>query len=424
MLFVFSLVIAAIFALTAKSTIKRHPYPWYIGALVLTLFISLFPFSRELPEPVTFVLDLFRRGALACALWCIVMWTGAFANGSKLIKRLMPVRGELSIFAAMLTLGHNIGYGRTYFVRFFTNASALPANQFAACIITLILLIIMIPLTILSFPKIRKRMKAKKWKKIQRFAYLFYALLYIHIMLLFIPLAQNGRDGYYISVIIYTAIFLGYAICRIRKWYFLKKKPSHKREFTAVCAVLFAVILSIVCVAARPKNTEDDNNSNTEMTETIKMVETTESTKSSKTIENTYMMSESAASASENNSTVDSETISEDSSEASESISEVNSEGAGNSSSTLTDGVYEASAYGYDGTVKVIVTIEGGKITDISGTSTESDLWYFDKCKEKVISEILEAQDTDVDAVSGATYSSNGIKNAVQKALQEAGLSE
>lgn len=123
MLFIFSLIIASILALTAKSTIKRHPYPWYIGALVLTLFISLFPFSRNLPEAVTFLLDLFRRGALSCALWCIVMWTGAFSNGSWLIKRLMPVRGELSIFAAMLTLGHNIGYGRTYFVRFFTNAS-------------------------------------------------------------------------------------------------------------------------------------------------------------------------------------------------------------------------------------------------------------------------------------------------------------
>lgn len=413
MLFIFSLVIAAIFALTAKSTIKRHPYPWYIGALVLTLFISLFPFSRDLPEAITFLLDLFRRGALACALWCIVMWTGAFPNGSKPIKRLMPVRGELSIFAAMLTLGHNIGYGRTYFVRFFTDASSLPANQFAACIITLVLLAIMIPLTILSFPTIRKRMKAKKWKQIQRFAYVFYALLYTHIMLLFIPLAQNGRDGYYFSVIVYTAIFLGYAICRIRKWYFLKKKPSHKREITAVCAVLFAAILAIVCVAARPKNTVDDNDPNMNATEAVE------------TVENTKMVSESTTAASENNLTIDSETISEDSSEASESISEVNSEGAGNSTSSLTDGVYEAKAAGYDGTVKVTVTIEGGKITDISGTSTESDPWYFDKCKNKVISEILEAQDIDVDAVSGATYSSNGIKNAVQKALQEAaGLSE
>lgn len=389
MLFVFSLVIAAFFSLTAKSTIKRHPYPWYIGALVLTLFVSLFPFSRDLPAPVTFVLDLFRRGALACALWCIVMWTGAFPNGSWLIKRLMPVRGELSILAAMLTLGHNIGYGRTYFVRFFTNASALPANQFVACIITLILLIIMIPLTILSFPTIRKRMKAKKWKQIQRFAYLFYALLYIHILLLFLPLAQNGRTSYYFSVIVYTAIFLGYAICRIHKWYFLKKKPSHKREVNAVCLGLFLVIMAIVCVAAKPKNTVADDNPHNQNTEVF---------------------------------STDSEQDSATSATDFEAISKEESENFG--SFTLTDGVYEASAYGYDGAIKVTVTIEGGKITNLSSSSAESDLWYFEKCKDKVVSEILEAQNTDVDAVSGATYSSNGIKKAVQKALQEAGLGE
>ena len=389
MLFVFSLVIAAFFSLTAKSTIKRHPYPWYIGALVLTLFVSLFPFSRDLPAPVTFVLDLFRRGALACALWCIVMWTGAFSNGSWLIKRLMPVRGELSILAAMLTLGHNIGYGRTYFVRFFTNASALPANQFVACIITLILLIIMIPLTILSFPTIRKRMKAKKWKQIQRFAYLFYALLYLHILLLFLPLAQNGRTSYYFSVIVYTAIFLGYAICRIRKWYFLKKKPSHKREVNAVCLGLFLVTMAIVCVAAKPKNTVADDNPHNQNTEVF---------------------------------STDSEQDSATSATDFEAISKEESENFG--SFTLTDGVYEASAYGYDGAIKVTVTIEGGKITNLSCSSAESDLWYFEKCKDKVVSEILEAQNTDVDAVSGATYSSNGIKKAVQKALQEAGLSE
>lgn len=376
MLFIFSLIITSIFALTAKSTIKRHPYPWYIGALALTLFISLFPFSRNLPEAVTFLLDLFRRGALSCALWCIVMWTGALSNGSWLIKRLMPVRGELSIFAAMLTLGHNIGYGRTYFVRFFTNASALPANQFAACIITIILLIIMILLTILSFPKIRKRMKAKKWKQIQRFAYLFYALLYLHIILLFIPLAKDGKDGYYFSVIVYTAIFLGYAICRIRKWYFLKKKPEHRREFTSICFGVFLAVMVIICAVSSPKDTIADGNSNTEIAE---------------------------------NTTIESEPISKEDSQSFDDTA-------------LTDGVYEGKAYGYDGAVKATVTIKDGKITDISCSSAESDLWYFDKCKDKVVSEILEAQNTDVDAVSGATYSSNGIKKAVLDALKQAGF--
>lgn len=349
MLFVFSLFLAALFALTGKFTIKRHPYLWYVGACLLSLFVGLFPFSRELPDSVSFFLDLFRRGTFACALWCVVMWTGALPNGSRLIRRLMPVRGELSILAAILTLSHNMVYGKIYSASIHSSASGLPANQLAACVITILLLIIMIPLTILSFPRVRRCMKAKRWKQIQRFAYLFYALLYVHIMLLFVPLARNQMDGYYVSVIAYTAVFLGYAICRIRKWYFLKKKPTHKRELTSICFGLFLTLMLIVCAVCAPKTVE---------------------------------------------------------------------------SFALIDGTYQGKAYGYDGAVKATVTIEGGKITQISCWSEESDLWYFEKCEETVIREILDAQDTEVDTVSGATYSSNGIKKAVLDALSQAGPNE
>ena len=404
MLFIFALVLAAAFALTAKSTIKKHPYPWYLAALFVSLFVSLFPFSRTLPEPVTFILDLFRRGALACALWCVVMWTGAFSNGSWLIKRLMPVRGELSIFAAALTLGHNIGYGRTYFVRFFTDASALPLNQLVACILTILLLVIMIPLTILSFPKIRKRMKAKKWKQIQRFAYLFYALLYFHIMLLFIPLAKAGKDGYYFSVIVYTAVFFGYAICRIRKWYFLKKKPSHRREFTSVCFGLFLAVMVLICAVSIPNNTVAEDVDTASSSAESTFAETVEDTSTP----SDHSDSNIQVSTSEN-----------------ETVTVASSEDADHSnSSDLTDGTYSGKAYGYDGAVKVTITIENGTITEISASSEESDLWYFEKCEDTVISEILAAQDTDVDTVSGATYSSNGIKKAVLDALKQAGLEE
>lgn len=393
MQFLFSLVLAVIIAFTAKATLKRYPYQIYAASLVLALFCCLYPFPRTLPQPVLFVLNLFQRGSLAGALWIIVMWTGALPNGSWLIKKLMPVRRELSILASSLTLGHNIGYGRTYFVRLFTNASEMPANQKAACIITIILIIIMIPLTILSFPNVRKRMPAKKWKQYQRSSYIFYALLYVHIMLLFFPLAKSGRDGYYASVIIYTAIFLSYALCRIRKWCFVRKKLPQRREITSICIGLFLVIMVIMCAVSRPNNTaaNDEN-----VSQTIEAA------------------SESLESVSENSTYTAAEMTSGDNSdEASESPN-----------STLKDGVYEGKAAGYDGVVKATVTIQGGKITDISCTSAESDLWYFEKCEKKVIAEILDAQDTDVDAVSGATYSSNGIKNAVQEALEKAGGNE
>ena len=66
------------------------------------------------------------------------------------------------------------------------------------------------------------------------------------------------------------------------------------------------------------------------------------------------------------------------------------------------------------------VTISGGKITAIDIVKTKDDEEYFFDAQKKVIPEILEKQSTDVDAVAGATTSSEGICHAVQKALEEA----
>ena len=59
-------------------------------------------------------------------------------------------------------------------------------------------------------------------------------------------------------------------------------------------------------------------------------------------------------------------------------------------------------------------------ITSVSARSEESDGWYFDSAQGAVISAILSTQSTDVDAVSGATYSSEAIMAAVKKALDSA----
>ena len=72
------------------------------------------------------------------------------------------------------------------------------------------------------------------------------------------------------------------------------------------------------------------------------------------------------------------------------------------------------------GTVSVAVTIQDGTITDVAIVSAkQEDAAYFDAAKG-VIDEILEAQTTEVDTVSGATFSSNGILHAVADALGKA----
>jgi len=84
------------------------------------------------------------------------------------------------------------------------------------------------------------------------------------------------------------------------------------------------------------------------------------------------------------------------------------------------DGVYTGSAAGYHGTTQVQVTVSGGTITDITVLSTGDDAEFFNRAKNTVISEILAAQSISVDAVSGATFSSNGIIGAVTDALASA----
>lgn len=84
------------------------------------------------------------------------------------------------------------------------------------------------------------------------------------------------------------------------------------------------------------------------------------------------------------------------------------------------DGTYTGSAQGYGGTITVSVKIADGKIKAISIVSASSETAsYFAKAKA-VINKVITAQSPNVDVVSGATYSSNGILNAIKKALNKA----
>ena len=83
------------------------------------------------------------------------------------------------------------------------------------------------------------------------------------------------------------------------------------------------------------------------------------------------------------------------------------------------DGVYEGTGTGFAGEIKVLVTIAGGSITNIEITKTGDGTAYIKKASA-LISNIINNQNTDVDTVSGATYSSVGIISAVRDALAKA----
>lgn len=84
------------------------------------------------------------------------------------------------------------------------------------------------------------------------------------------------------------------------------------------------------------------------------------------------------------------------------------------------DGTYTGSSTGFGGTVTVQVTVSGHKITAINILDASSETPAYFANAKGVINKILSGQTPNVDAVSGATYSSNGIIQAVQNALSQA----
>lgn len=88
------------------------------------------------------------------------------------------------------------------------------------------------------------------------------------------------------------------------------------------------------------------------------------------------------------------------------------------------DGTYQGSGTGFGGTITVQVTVSGGKITVVDILSASGETGSYFASAQGVVSKVLSSQSPNVDAVSGATYSSNGIIQAVQNALSQAGNSD
>ena len=89
-------------------------------------------------------------------------------------------------------------------------------------------------------------------------------------------------------------------------------------------------------------------------------------------------------------------------------------------SANLNDGVYTGSGQGYNGPIRVRVTVSGGNITNVEILSNSDDVPFFNRAKA-VIGRLLGSPGKSVDTVSGATYSSRGIIDAVRNALSGAG---
>lgn len=462
MLLIISLIIVSLFIYFLKDSLKKHAGIYYIGAAVISIAVFLIGF---LPMPLFLknnILGIFAKGSLGTAMFVAVMYAGALPKGSKLIAQLMKIRGELSITAAILVLCHNFTYGITYFKMLFIKPEALSATQFTAAIISLVLIIIMIVLTVTSFQAVRKKMKAKKWKQLQRTAYVFYGLMYVHIMLINIPYARLGLGTYIANVVIYSIVFLGYAAMRIAKAVSAKAtragKTYGKKPETVLygLALVLCVVMTFLCFAGR-KTTAMASGGDEEWEEffndetvaaLVKEAEssladdaaltaegTTEAgqtdNQSDTQADNSGLDNSGSENASGNTSGNDSGSGNQAAQPGNLSDGSSDSQGGNTASDTpanatfKADGTYTGSAvcdaYNYNVTVTIVVL--GDVITSVTATSEAGaqDEQYFNMANAKVPAQLLANQSTSgVDSVSGATKSSNAIKKAFYYAYKSA----
>lgn len=444
MLFLIALFIAVITAFCLDKPLKKCPAAFYVTAAVLTMtsvVITQSDINISSRFVRDYVLGIFSRGAMGTAFWAVVMWAGALPNGSAPIKKLMPIRGELSITAAILTFSHIITYGLTYISNLIKGRTG--SDFVITSIVCIVMVLIMTPLTVMSVKKIRKKMNAKTWKKIQRFAYVFYGLIYIHILVLFIPKAQKGREGYFLSVLVYSAVFIGYAVMRIRKYYIANKKPDKKLVPNAVCACAFALPVALVGAisygmgtkSAKPSADVSENAATftfapatTVVTEEA-VTTASDSKKTSETTVGTTSKTTATEPATTNKKDEKTSAVEEEKHEEHEHNDEPEQEQHEEETPATEpqvtykyrNGEYEGEAEGYAGKVHVKLSIENDTITSISAWADDDDPEYFGDAMNKVIPQIgAKVSADEIDACSGATYSSNGIIDAARKALEKA----
>ena len=392
------------------KALKKKPAVLYGICILLSLVSIFYPREGGLPFLDFFFKKIMQRGVLAGSLFIWVMIAPVLPKRFSGRKTIYLLRGEMAICASLITLAHNLAFGGKYFGALFLGQGHISLMELHAAIVSCLMILLLIPLTITSFQTVRRKMQGKSWKKLQNWSYLFYLLLYLHIFFIYQGALIRGKGDYFFTLMLYSFIFGLYGFLRIRQ-YRIQKEGKEKKTFPLL---RIGGILPIVCIflsgfysAGKYRAALEANVDKIRAQETV--AESKGSAESTGRGEDKSDASEKATEAAEDKASANSSNGSSDS-----------QAGANSASGAYQDGEYLGKASAYNGNVEVKVTISGGKITAIDIVKTKDDEEYFFDAQKKVIPEILEKQSTDVDAVAGATTSSEGIAHAVQKALEQA----
>lgn len=210
-----ALALSVLFAFALRKQIKRYAVSFYIVAIAMdVLFLSqvLFGVSREVAVAVY---PYLTRCLLGFALFAVVMFIGALPEGSKAQRALMPIRGELSIIAAILTIGHVANYLGAYLADILSGFVGMSAGMIASFVVSSLLIVLLAALAVTSFNAVKTRMDADAWKRLQKTAYAFFALTYVHLMLVLLPTVSSSGQRATFSIVVYSLVMAAYAALRM-----------------------------------------------------------------------------------------------------------------------------------------------------------------------------------------------------------------
>lgn len=404
MIVILTLLCSLAFFHFCGKAVKKKPAALYGICILLSLVSIFYPREGGLPFLDFFFKKIMQRGVLAGSLFILVMLAPVLPKRFSGRKTIYLLRGEMAISASLITVAHNLAFGGKYFGALFFGQGHISLMELHAAIVSCLMILLLIPLTITSFQTVRRKMQAKTWKKLQNWSYLFYLLLYLHIFFIYQGALIRGKGEYFFTLMLYSFIFGFYGFLRIRQ-YRMQKETREKKAFPLL---RIAALLPIVCIFLSGFYSAGKYRAALEAkVDKIRMQESAAESKGRG--EEKIGSSEKAAEAAGDKASANSSDGSSDSQAV-----------ANSASGAYQDGEYLGKASAYNGNVEVKVTISGGKITAIDIVTTKDDEDYFFDAQKKVIPEILEKQSTDVDAVAGATTSSEGIAHAVQKALEQA----
>lgn len=209
-----ALAVSVVFAFALKPAIKKAPLVFYALALIASCVFASHMLMAAAPAFARAIYPYMQRCLIAFGLFTIVMFIGVLPERNRIRRYLSPIRAELSIIAAFLSLGHIVNYLNAFMDKILKGFAGMSAPASASVVISIVVVALLIILTITSFNFVKAKMKPVTWKKVQRLAYVFYGLTCIHILLILAPTVSTDGGRALVSVAVYATVFLLYAALR------------------------------------------------------------------------------------------------------------------------------------------------------------------------------------------------------------------